>query len=185
MIKHQLYEKLNDVNHSHSKRLGMASLILENPGLVVPLMDIAFEVNKPISSRACWVLEFTARENLRYLDAHLDTFVGNLSSIHLDSSVRPIAKICEYLILEYYESPRDQNASKLNRQHIELIAAASFDWLIGHQKVAPKAYSITVLYNIGKEISWIHPELKLVLEKDYNDGSAGFKARARQVLSKL
>ncbi|MGI9546682.1 MAG: adenylosuccinate lyase [Flavobacteriaceae bacterium] len=185
MKKHQLYEKLNYVNHSRAKRLEMAKLVLDNPRLVIPLMDIAFDVDEPISSRACWVLEFTAKKNLRYLDPYLDTFVENLPSVHLDSSVRPMAKICEYLILEYYQGSGNQNVSQLNRRHLELIATASFDWLIGPQKVAPKAYSITVLYHLGKDIAWIHPELKLVLEKDYNKGSAGFKARARQVLPRL
>ena len=185
MTKLELLDKLNYVNHSRSRRLEMAQLVLDHPALVTPLMEIAFEVNESISSRACWVLEFTAKEDLRYLDPHLDDFLLGLPAVHLDSSVRPLAKICEYLVLEYYKNPSDNNPSKLTMDHLESIATATFDWLIGPQKVAPKAYSMTCLYYLGKDFPWIHPELRLHLEKEYHKGSAAFKARARQVLSKL
>ncbi len=185
MTSTELYEKLNYVNHSREKRLEMAQLVLANPALVGPLLDIAFEVDNPISSRACWVLEFTAKEDLRYLDDHLDIFLGKLPAIYLHSSVRPMAKICEYLILEHYKPVANKGVCKLNEVHLEQIATACFDWLIGPQKVAPKAYSITCLYHLGKSFSWIHPELRLVLEQEYSKGSAAFKARARQVLAKL
>ena len=163
----------------------MAGLILDKPELVDPIIDIAYRYKDPISTKACWALEFTARQDLRFLDGHLDKFVEGISKVHFDSSVRPVAKICELLILEYYQSDSEHNPSKLTKSQLELIATACFDWLIGEQKVAPKAYSITCLYHLGKTFQWIHPELKMVLENDYPKGSAGYQARARHVLAKL
>ena len=163
----------------------MANLILENPGLVTHLLDIAYQYDDPISSRACWVLEFTAKENLRYLDIHLDRFFEGIPKVHLDSSVRPIAKICEYLVLEHYKVVAERNESKLTDSHLEQIATACFDWLIGDQKVAAKAYSMLCLYHLGHSIEWIRPELKMVLENDFSRGSAAYKARARHILSRL
>lgn len=185
MTKDPFFAKLNYANHSRARRQEMANLILNNPDLMAPLMEIAFDDSEAISSRACWVLEFTARENLRFLDSHLDIFVEQLPSVNRDSSVRPMAKICEYLILEYYGPTAESNQSKLSRHHLELIATVCFDWLIGPYRVAPKAYSITCLFHLGKDFSWIHPELQLLLEKEYHRGSAGFKARARHVLLKF
>jgi hypothetical protein len=63
--------------------------------------------------------------------------------------------------------------------------ALSFDYLITHQKVAAKAYSMKTLYLLGKEYHWIHPELATILEKDFNTSTAAFKARARHLLKKL
>lgn len=163
----------------------MARLVLSNPDLVLPLMNIAMKIRDPKSARACWVLEFTASEDLRYLDPHLDLFLELTSAVRLESAVRPIAKICEYLILEYYSEKREKNHSKLNMGQLEHIAASCFDWLIGPFKVAPKAYSMTCLYHLGNSFDWIHPELRMVLEKEYHNGSAAYKARARQILSRL
>jgi hypothetical protein len=38
---------------------------------------------------------------------------------------------------------------------------------------------------LGSTFSWIHPELKVNLEANFNEGSAAFKARARHILKKL
>ena len=185
MNKTELYYKLNYVDHSRSKRSEMATLVLLNPDLVLPLMNIALQIQDPISARACWVLEFTAAEDLRYLDPHLDLFTELTSGVRLESAVRPIAKICEYLILEYYKAAPENNPSKLSADHLEHIATSCFDWLIGPFKVAPKAYSMTCLYHLGRSFDWIHPELTMVLEKDIHIGSAAYKARARHILSRL
>ena len=163
----------------------MARMIRNTPELVDPIIDIAFQYKEQISFKACWAIEFAARQDLRFLDNHLDKFLDGITGVQFDSSVRPMAKICELLILEHYQSTAENSPSKLNQLHLEKIATACFDWLIGDHKVAPKAYSITCLYHLGKTFDWIHPELKMVLENDYPKGSAGYKARARQVLAKL
>lgn len=163
----------------------MAYLVLNDPFLMKPLMEIAFEIDDLISSKACWVMEFTARENLSYISPHLDTFTEKIGTVYLDSSVRPVAKVCELLILAYFSKTENQTQEVLNDSHLEKIATACFDWLIGDHKVAAQAYSMTSLLLLGKKFPWIHPELRLVLEQNYAQGSAAYKARARHTLAKL
>lgn len=185
MNKQQLYDTLNYVNHSREKRKEMASLVSNNQNLVKPLLEIAFKFDDPISSKACWVLEFTAKENLPYIYGHLDMFTSNISSVHLDSSVRPMAKICEYLIKAYFQKKKYRLQMVVNDNHLKKITSACFDWLIGDHKVAAQAYSMTCLLLLGRKFDWIHPELKMILEQNYGAGSAAYKARARMVLAKL
>lgn len=185
MTKETLYDSLNYVNHSREKRSEMAQLILQNPDLVRPLLQIAFDVDDPISSRACWVMEFTAKEHLDYLLSHIDTFVENIHRVHQDSAVRPIAKICEFLTLAYFSKTSNPVQQTLTVSHLEKIASSCFDWLIGEHKVAAQAYSMTSLLLLGLKFDWIHPELKMVLEQNYPSGSAAYKARARHTLAKL
>ena len=173
------------MNHSRRKRTEMATLILSNPDLTVPLLQICFEADNPISSRACWVLEFTAKENLSYIFPHLNAFTSKLGTLHLDSSVRPIAKICEYLIKSYFSKTQNPTQKVLTNLHLERITTACFDWLIGDHKVAAKAYSMTSLLLLGRKFDWIHTELQMVLEQNYNEGSAAYKARARMTLEKI
>ena len=163
----------------------MATLVLDNPNLIAPLLCIAFEDEYPISSRACWVMEFTAKENLSYLTPFLDQFTSNLGAVQLDSSVRPVAKICEFLTKSYFSTKASTMKSNLSDKHLEHIAIASFDWLIGDHKVAAKAYSMTSLLLLGRKFDWILPELKMVLEQNYASGSAAYKARARMTLAKI
>lgn len=185
MTTKELYESLNYVNHSREKRKEMANLVLKNPHFVAPLMELAFAQNDPISSKACWVLEFTAKENLSYLLPHLTFFTENLGRLHLHPSVRPMAKICEFLTTKYFKKPDAEIRKVMTDKHLENIATACFDWIIGDHKVAAKAYSMTSLLLLGQKYDWIHPELKMVLEQNYSEGSAAYKARARLTLEKI
>lgn len=101
-----------------------------------------------------------------------------------ESSIRPMAKICELLTLTHYKGAHSDK-SLLSPLHRERITAACFDWLISAEKVAPKAYSMQTLSLLGQDIEWVHPELKAVLEQGYASGSAGYKARARRILKIL
>ena len=185
MTKAQLYQKMDYVNHSREKRMEMATLISKNENLVEPLLQIAFDYDNPISSKACWVMEFTTKENLPYIFPYLDLFTSSIGNVHLDSSVRPMAKICEYLIMNYFHKTPNTTKEALKDEHLEKITTACFDWLIGDHKVATQAYSMTCLLLLGRKYDWIHPELKMVLEQNYANGSAAYKARARLTLAKL
>lgn len=185
MTEKELYDSLDYVNHSRQKRQEMASLVLNNPYLVKPLLCIAFEVNNPVSSKACWVMEFTTKNNLTHILTHIDFFTDQINTVKFDSSVRPMAKICEILMKAYFHKTKNRTQEVLKMKHLEQIAAACFDWLIGEHKVAAKAYSMTSLLLLGQKFDWIHPELKVVLEQNYALGSAAYKARARMTLDKL
>ncbi|NNK75510.1 MAG: adenylosuccinate lyase [Maribacter sp.] len=185
MTKEELYASMDYVNHSREKRKEMASLMKANPKLLRPLMEIVFEVNNPISCKASWVLEYSVKSNLTYILPHIDFFCENISRVQLDAAVRPMAKICEMLIKAYFLKNENETQAVLTARHLEQIAIACFDWLIGDHKVAAKAYSMTSLLLLGRKFDWIHTELKMVLEQNYASGSAAYKARARLTLAKL
>lgn len=185
MTTEALYQELNYVNHSREKRLFYANMVIDNPDLVPKLLDILFMVDDKISCRAAWVFEFMCGEHLVTSIPYLDTFTSHIHRVHLDSAVRPVAKVCEYLIKAYYDKHDNAIKSALLPKHKEKIVEACFDWMINDEKIAPKAYAMNTLYLLGKDYDWIHPELVMILERDYQMQSSGFKARARHILKKL
>ncbi|KJD33359.1 adenylosuccinate lyase [Tamlana nanhaiensis] len=185
MTTQQLYEELNYVNHSREKRLLYANLLLSNPELISNLLEILFQVDDKISCKAAWVLEFTCGENLDYIIPHLDYFTQNMHKVHLDPAVRPVAKVCEYLANAYYSKTENAIKQTLKPEHKERIIELCFDYMINNEKVAAKAYSMHTLFLFGKDFDWIHPELKTILERDFSQQSAAFKARAKRILKKL
>lgn len=61
-----------------------------------------------------------------------------------------------------------------------------FSWLIDPKiKVAVKVYSMSALADLCKKYPELQSELRLILEEQFPDGSAGFKSRARKVLAQL
>ncbi len=181
----QLYNELNYVNHSREKRLYYANLVISQPELIPELLDVLFTVDDKISCRAAWVFEFMCGEKLEAIIPHLDRFTASIHKVHLDSAVRPVAKICEYLITAYYSKNENAIKTALNSKHKEKIVEACFDWMINDEKIAPKAYAMNTLFLLGQDIDWIHPELVMILERDYQMQSSGFKARARHILKKI
>lgn len=185
MTKAELYNELSYVNHSREKRLYYANILVDNPDLIPPLLEVLFNVDDKISCRAAWVFEFMCGKNLEAIIPYLDTFTQNMSKVHLDSAVRPVAKICEYLITAYYSKTDNLLKSNLSEVHKEKIVEACFDWMINDEKIAPKAYAMNTLYLLGTDYDWIHPELAIILERDFQMQSSGFKARARHILKKI
>jgi hypothetical protein len=185
LTKTELYKELNYVNHSREKRQLYADLVIDNPELVLPLLEILFDVDDKISCRAAWVFEFMCSHTLDAIIPHLDVFTQNMSKVHLDPAVRPVAKVCELLTKVYYGKGDSKIKQHLTTLHRESIIEACFDWMINDEKIAPKAYSMNSLYLLGTEYDWIHPELAIILERDFQMQSSGFKARARHILKKI
>ena len=44
---------------------------------------------------------------------YLDEFTTNMHRVDLDSAVRPVAKICQYLIMEYYSKGQNKICSTI------------------------------------------------------------------------
>lgn len=138
-----------------------------------------------MSPRAAWVFEFMCKENLNTIIPYLHRFTENVNKVHLNSAVRPVAKVCEYLIKALYSKLDNEIKQALNSTHKEKIIEACFDWMINDEKIAPKAYAMNSLFLLGRYSDWIHLELALILERDYQMQSSGFKARARHILNKI
>ncbi|MEP3838457.1 MAG: adenylosuccinate lyase [Algibacter sp.] len=185
MTTGQLYNELNYVNHSREKRLFYAHLLIKNPDLIPKLLDILFRVDDKISPRAAWVFEFMCNHNIETIVPYLDVFTENMHKVHKESAVRPIAKICEFLATAYSTKTDNLIKRNLTQTHIQRIVETCFDYMINDIKVAPKAYSMTTLFLIGKTLDWVHPELARILEDDFMKQSAAYKARARHILKKI
>ena len=181
----ELYDELSHVSAARENRLMYSKMVLDDMSLFPKLIEIMFMVDDKKSSKATWIFEYVCNDYIYGLIPYLDLFTSNLKRVHLDSSVRPIARVCEMIAKAYYSKQNKTMKNVLQNVHKERIIEACFDWLISNQKVAVKAYSMDTLYLLGKEYNWVHPELKQILQQDYTHESAGFKARAKHVLKKI
>lgn len=179
----ELQLKLDYVKAYRENRLNCAQEILENPSLFDELVSICFSPQDKNNHKACWILEFVSYEKLDWLQPHLDFLFSSLKILKDDSSIRPIAKVVQLLVKSHYK--KDENNISLSEENLQDCIEASFDWLINDVKVATKAYSIRTLYLLGNHYDWIHPELKVILDKDFGDHSAAYKAVAKEVLKKI
>ena len=185
MTLEELYKELSYVKGTRENRLKNAKLILDDLDLLPHLLTVLFMTEDKISCKAAWILEFVLAEYLYGIIPYLDEFTLKLSTVKFDSAKRPVVKICEFIAKAYYSKDQNPIKTTLTALYRERIIECCFDWMINDEKIAPKAYSMNSLYLLGHNHDWIHQELELILERDFQMQSSGFKARARHVLSKI
>lgn len=166
-------------------RMQAAQWVIERPECMPELLRFCFLHDKEISYKACWVLEFVCLENLALLYPLLNEFFAELPNVHLDSSVRPMANICEKICERYYKKFDPALREALSNEHKQIMTECCFDWLITQQKVACHVRAMTCLELLGTESHWIHSELIQILEREIHNGSAGYKSRAGKILRRL
>ena len=178
-----LYNKITNSTAHRASREENAVYIFNNPSLFNDLFTVAITITDKNHHKACWIMEFVSYEELIWLQPYLDFFCSNLKVLKDESSLRPIAKVVQLLVKSHYK--KNDDSILLSEENLQDCIEASFDWLINDVKVATKAYSIRTLYVLGNYYDWIHPELKVIIDKDYADHSAAYKAVAKEVLKKI
>jgi hypothetical protein len=185
VTRQELVSELEHVNHSKARREYYSQLFIRHPENIPLLIDIAFDPQIKNSFKALWVLEFMCSADIILLTPHLDLFSSHLHDVSHDSAKRPMAKICEMIAVHYHNRCHHAIQKHLRPIHRERMIEACFDWMISDEKVAVKAYAMNALYLLGIEYAWVHPELQMILEKDFASQSPAFKARARHILKRL
>lgn len=173
--------KLDYVTGHKASRLMYATELLVNPVLFPELVRLCFVGSNKNAAKACWILELVCYEKLEWLQEHLDFFCTNIKNSTDESAIRALSKICMLLAISHFK----KNEIQLSEIQLHQITECCFDWLVTNTKVASKCYSIRTLYALGKHFEWIHPELQIILNKDYSTHSAAYKAVARDILKKI
>ena len=185
MTSSELFKKINYQKAYRKNRLEAAQYILDKPECFREVLEFCFKTEDEISYKAAWALEFVCLEKMDLLLPHLDYFFENIPKLHKDQSLRPMAKICATLCELNYKTQNSKILTTFTEAHKKTLTECCFDWLITEQKVACQVHAMQALYYLGEDFNWIHPELKIILEANIFKQSAGYKARAKKIISKI
>ena len=177
----EFQKKLDSVSGHKANRLKCAGELLENPDFFPELVRLCFLDSYKNSAKACWILEIICYDKLEWLQEHLEFFCVNIKNTTDKSAIRALSKICMLLAISHLKKKEIQ----LTENQLQQITETCFDWLLTDTKVASKCYSIRTLHLLGIHFDWIHAELKIILEKDYTNHSAAYKAVGREILKKI
>ncbi|MDC6352323.1 hypothetical protein PP178_12235 [Zeaxanthinibacter sp. PT1] len=176
---------VSGTNVSKANRLQKAGRVLNAPELVAPLFKLAFGPEMALSYKALLILEQVAIKKPIYILQSYHESLDKLHTITEHRSVRPLARITELMLLQSFQKKDPLFLDWFGDEDLKKMTSLCFNWLIGQHKPATKAFAIHCLYLLGTRISWIHPELKAVIENKYADESPAFRARARHILPRL
>ena len=174
-----LHDRIAHSTAHRKSRDDNADYVLRN-GLSDALVSLALDTTDKNHFKACWTLELVLEQNLDLLKPRLSEFCDNLLRWKNDSALRSISKICMFCVKRLRQTP-----DFLTNEQILQITEACFQWVISDEKVAAKAYAIFTLFETGKKLDWVYPELVPVLQHGFPDHSPAYQSVARKVLGKI
>ena len=175
----ELLERIEKSSAHTQNRVENATYILQNPSLLPELISFSFNIENKLHIRTCYILDKVFELQLDLAMPFIDFICENLNKLKNDSAIRCISRSIHFIVLD---NIKKKYLSEIN---IEKITIVCLDWLISDVRVAPKAHAIYILFELGKNLNWIHPELKQVLEHYIGSESVAYKSVARKILKKL
>lgn len=166
----------NSTAHRKSRDL-LKDLAIKNSEFLNSLVLLALNCNNKNHIKACWILELVCEERLELFLPFLDDFANTLTHYKSDSAIRSISKICLFLT----KCKKD----KLLEWHEEKMIESGLDWLIQTNKAANAAYTMHFLYLLGKKHSWVIDELIVLLSRELNHQTPGYRTAAKNIMKRI
>ncbi|OEK00960.1 hypothetical protein BFP97_05300 [Roseivirga sp. 4D4] len=159
--------------HSKENTALIVSYIEAHPGKVDDLMDIFLNESYRLIQRSAWVVGDLGRSRPDWIKPYTPQMIQNLKN----PDVHVAAKRNTMRYLQEIELEEDVWGDLLD---IAMKFLSKND-----ETVAVKVFSMTVAYNIIKNIPELKDELRIVIEDQLPYGTAGFKNRGQKIISAL
>jgi hypothetical protein len=137
------------------------------------LFKIFLGKDEVLARRAAWALSYSAIAQPELILKHAGKLLANLHRPNLHTAIkRNTMRLLQDLRLP-------------EKYHGELMNTC-FKYITSPTELpAVKAFSLTVLQNLSREYPDIIPEIKTVIESQWDNESAAFRTRAKKLLRSL
>jgi len=170
-MKNNLIELL-EAEASRNQINYILTLIGEDEKSISTIVDLALFGKYPHANRAAWTLDVLDRKHPELITPHLKTLLSHLRNIKSDSVKRPVFSIL--------------SKRKLPKKHQAFLIDYCFDILQNNnEKIASRVFSMEILAKIAEDEPDLLTELLSVIDMHYDNASAGFKSRARNIRKRL
>jgi hypothetical protein len=137
------------------------------------LMHLFFKGEYRITQRAAWPLSHVVRQHPQLIVPYFKQLLD-----HLDKKGLHVAVVRNTIrLLQDVEIPKRYQGRVMSR---------CFDYIAAPDTpIAVKAFSLSVLSNLSASYPAIGPELKVIIEDQWEHATPAFRSRARKVLKTL
>ena len=173
----EFHNRIAKSNASTNCRNGIRDFVVENPEYLKDLVAFATDLTNKNQYKGVWIIEMLAETHTEMLLPFIDKICNVAAKYKHESAIRGISRTILFLTTS--------KKITLTEKQQEKFIETSLDRLIGDAKVAPKAFAMYTLCHYAKKHDWIKEELRNIIDKDFANQSAGYKAAAREVLRKI
>ncbi|MEO5776291.1 MAG: hypothetical protein ABIQ27_05265 [Flavobacterium sp.] len=171
------FNRISKSSASTNSRNGNRDFVLQNPEYIKDLAAFATDLTNKNHYKAVWIIEMLAETHPELLIPFIDSICGIAAQYKHESAIRGISRTILFL--------STSKKISLTENQQEKFIETSLDRLIGVDKIAPKVFAMYALSHFAKTQDWIKEELQIIINKDFANQSAGYKAAAREVLRKI
>jgi len=134
------------------------------------LMELFFTGEYRITQRAAWPLSYCVRAHPTLIGPYFKPLLNNLA--RKDIHVAVIRNTVRLL----------QDVDLPKRYHGRVMSTC-FDFIQSVETpIAVKAFSLTILANLSAQYPEIRPELKIIIEEQWEHATPAFRSRAKKIL---
>jgi hypothetical protein len=171
------FNRISKSNASTNCRNGIRDFVLQNPEYLPELAAFATNLANKNQYKGVWITEMLAETHPELLTPYINQISDVAAKYKHESAIRGISRTILFLTTS--------KKTILTEAQQEKFIETSLDRLIGDDKVAPKVFAMYALGHYAKTQDWIKEELQQIINKDFAEQSAGYKAAAREVLRKI
>jgi len=155
--------------HSKAMTLHITEYIGGSQQRFDKLMDLFLNDEYRVVQRSGWVVSHVGERYPKLMTPHIKACIAYLDNPPHDAVKRNILKV-----LAQIDVPEE---------HQGLLVDKCFKFLYDPKEpIATHVFAMQCIFEIGKKEPDLFYELKQILEENYENGSAGYKVRARRIL---
>jgi len=166
-------EKLLAAEHSKKQCDRIVKYIGNDKQKFAALMQLFFKGEYRITQRAAWPMSYIVQEHPALITPYFKKLLDYLDKpgIHV-AIIRNTVRL-----LQDVDIPAKFQGRVMSR---------CFDYIAAPETaIAVKAFSLTILENLSKKYPDIMPELKEMIESQWENATPAFRSRARKVLKTM
>lgn len=153
----------------------LANNIINDSNMLGLMVDYSLSGDKTLAFRASYCIVKAEEKVPGIAEKYYGLFTESLPGMDNESAIRAFLKILN-----------SHDIARMDEDHHGILAECCFGWLSGaDSSIAVKAYSMNLLYMLGSIYPELLGELRESILAVIEEGSAGIKARGRQILKLL
>ncbi len=159
--------------HSKRQRDRIVKYIGKDKERFGELMRLFFHGEYRITQRAAWPMSYCVQQHPELIGPYFKRLIDNLAKRgQHDSVIRNTMRVLQDLDIP-------------EKYHGRLMTSC-FDFIVSPETpVAIKAFSLTVLQHLSGTYPEIRPELKLIIQDQWERATPAFRSRAKKILSTI
>lgn len=166
-------EKALAEEHTKAQKDRIVAYIGSNKDRFAVLMALFLNGEYRITQRAAWPLSYCVREHPELIGPYFKALLENLEKTGLHVAVvRNTMRL-----LQEVDIPKKYHGRVMSTCFDNIQAPAT--------PIAVKAFSLTVLEQLSATYPEILPEIKMIIEEQWDQAPPAFRSRAKKILKKI